>query len=192
MHPLICCTCVTVSQLLAKQHQHDPLCAADGQPLISLRSSITAWAEGASGGSTQPLWLGDTELFPEAGERCTLWLFSGHRTVLEGTRCANLLMHWATSPGDFQEGGSRLTVLIPGEAGKPETPEQPDPSSPAGSRELRDPHLAPATYHRQGHGRAQQPSAGHISVLPCLLAALLVIRGTRMQPFLRSQADISV
>lgn len=60
MHPLICCTCVTISELLAKLHQHDSLCVADVQLLISLRSSIMTWAEDASGGSTQPLWLEDT------------------------------------------------------------------------------------------------------------------------------------
>lgn len=121
-----------------------------------------------------------------------MWLFSGHRTALEDVHCAILLMHWAISPGDFQAGTSRLTLLISGDAGKPDTPEQPDPSSPAGNRELQDPHLAPATHHRQGHGRKPQPSAGHIPVLPCLLAALLVIRGARMQPILHSQADTSV
>ena len=38
-HPLIHCTYVTISVLPAKQHQHDPVCIADVQQLISLQSS---------------------------------------------------------------------------------------------------------------------------------------------------------
>ena len=115
-----------------------------------------AWAEGASGSGTQPFWLGDAYLFPETGESRTLWLFSGHGTTLQDTCCAILLMHGAISLGYFRESGSRLTLLISGEAGKPETPEHPDPSSPqagqgqqdgsaAVSGEQRETHPAPAT-----------------------------------------------
>lgn len=39
-----------------------------------------AGPEGTSGSSTQPFWL-----FPEAGESCTLWLSSGHGTMLQDT-----------------------------------------------------------------------------------------------------------
>lgn len=106
----------------------------------SPKAALVAWAgaEGASGSGTQPFWLGNGYLSPEAVESSTLWLFSGHGTTLQDTRCAILLMHWAISPGCFQESSSRLTLLISGETGKPETPEHLDGAGPAGWQRRRE------------------------------------------------------
>lgn len=160
------------------------------------KAALVAWAgaEGASGSGTQPFWLGNGYLSPEAGESSTLWLFSGHGTTLQDTRCAILLMHWAISPGCFQESGSGLTLLISGEAGKPKTPEHLDGAGPAGWQRCRErgnsQALVPAAAALPPR-TVTQPSEGRVSVLPCLLAALLILRGTRMQPFLRNRADTS-
>lgn len=136
-----------------------------------------ARAEGASGSDTRPFCLGDPYLFPEAGEGCTLGLFSGHGTVLQDTSCAILLMRWAIPLGYFQESGSGLTLLISGEAGKLETAEHPDPGSPQVGQEQQDGSAAENREQRDAH-----PA----------LAALIITRGTRTQPSLRSRADTGV
>lgn len=83
---------------------------------------------------------------------------AAHMKKFQDIQCAILPMHWSVSPGYFQKSGSRLTLLISGESGKPKTLEHLDFSRTIGigvlqkAREQWGPHPAPATpaeNHRQ-------------------------------------------
>lgn len=124
----------------------------------ALKAPLMAWArpEGASGSSTQPFWLGDV---PRGWRKLYTAAFLWPWDHVTGHALCHLFTDWAISLGYFQVGGSRLTLLISGKAGKPEQPEHPDPGSPpvgqggqdSGAAEnggQRGAHPAPATLPR--------------------------------------------